>query len=95
MPWVELSPRQRRQQLRIERRDQRRERRYVRLRGFTRFWALRRRRLLLALPLLVTFFAILSFGGVYGWAYGSAYMVLSLALILWAAAFLRRRWDLH
>lgn len=95
MPWVELSPRQRQQQLRAELRNQRHERRRARLRGFTNFLIARRRRLLLAVPLLVTFFAILSFGGVYGWAYGSAYLVLSLALILWAVAFLRNRWNLR
>jgi O-antigen ligase len=95
MPWVELSPRQRRQQVRVELRDQRRERRRARLLGVTCFWGARRRPLLLAIPLLVTFFAILSFGGVYGWAYGSAYILLSLTLILWAVAFLRRRCDLR
>lgn len=95
MPWVELSPRQRRQQIRATLRDQRRERRRALLRSLSRFWKQGRRRLLLALPLLVTGFAILSFGGVYGWAYGSAYIVLSLALILWTVEFLHRRWNLR
>lgn len=95
MPWVELSPRQRRRQLRAELSEQRRDRRRARLRSFASFWMTRRRRLLLALPLLVTFFAILSFGGVYGWAYGSAYILLSLGLILWTVPFLRQRWNLR
>lgn len=95
MPWVELSPRQRRRQMRAELTEQRRARRRVRLRGFSQFWMARRRRLLLSMPLLVTFFAILSFGGVYGWAYGIAYIVLSLGLLLWTVPFLRNRWNLR
>lgn len=95
MPWVELSPRQRRLQMRAELREQWRRRRGALLRGFRGYWSMRRRRLLLAAPLLVTLFAILSFGGVYGWAYGIAYVALSLALILWTVAWLRGRWELR
>lgn len=42
------------------------------------------RRTLLALPLLAVALAILAFGGVYGWAYGSAYVLVYGALAGWA-----------
>lgn len=95
MPWVELTPQQKRRQMRADLREQRRERLRSFFRRLREFWKYGRRRVLLAVPVMVTFFAILSFGGVYGWAYGSAYIVLSLALIAWASGYMRGRWALR
>ncbi len=43
-----------------------------------------RRRLLLAAPLTAVGFAIWAFGGVYGWAYGIAYLLIFATLGAWA-----------
>ncbi|MGN6593768.1 MAG: O-antigen ligase family protein [Terriglobales bacterium] len=53
------------------------------------------RRLLLSSPLLAVGFAIWAFGGVYGWAYGSAYLLIYAALAVWCVEWWRGRLPAH
>ena len=53
------------------------------------------RRLLLAAPLLAVGFAIWAFGGVYGWAYGCAYLLIYAALAVWCVEWWRGRLRAH
>src|SRR5690348_57878 len=50
------------------------------------------RRAVVAAPLVAIAFAVFAFGGVYGWAYGGAYVLIFAALGTWSVQCWRGVW---